>query len=150
MHCGAAVFGKLTLKTPAGRANRGSRYTEPYYNNDYFPPAELPEAGVLAAFLCDLVDVVLDFALVVWCLAAVDEVDVAAGAADEESWANTEPERATPATSREAIASLRIMIMSLEIFDCHGPGRNPANAGGMAHQQCIELGIPELNSDKKS
>jgi len=54
----------LTLKTPAGRANRGYRYTEPYYKNDYFPPAVLLEAGaeLLAAFLCDLVDV-LDFAL---------------------------------------------------------------------------------------
>jgi hypothetical protein len=61
-------------------------------------------------------------------------VDDDAGAAEEEGadWANTEPEMATPATSREAIASLRIMIMSLEIFDCHGPGRNPANSGGMA------------------
>jgi len=52
------------LKTPAGKANRGSRYTEPSYN-DYFP-AVLLEAGVLlAAFLCDLwlVDDVLDFAL---------------------------------------------------------------------------------------
>jgi hypothetical protein len=49
-------------------------------------------------------------------LAGADELDAAAGAAAEESWANTEPERATPATSREAIASLRIMIMSLEIF----------------------------------
>jgi hypothetical protein len=64
-------------------------------------------------------------------LAGADEVDEEAGAAEEESWANTEPERATPATSREAIASLRIMIMSLEIFDCHGPGRNPAHAGGV-------------------
>ncbi len=64
MHCCVAVFGTLTLKTPAGRANRGYRYTEPYYKNDYFPPAVLLEAGaeLLAAFLCDLVDV-LDFAL---------------------------------------------------------------------------------------
>ncbi len=67
MHRSTAVFDELTLKTPAGRANRGSRYTEPYYNNDYFPPAVLLEAGavLLAAFLCDLwlVDDVPDFAL---------------------------------------------------------------------------------------
>ena len=34
-----------------------------------------------------------------------------AGAA---AWANTEPESATPATSREAIRTLRIMMSSLE------------------------------------
>jgi hypothetical protein len=71
-----------------------------------------------------------DLALV-WCF--VVDVDDDAGAAEEEAadCANTEPERATPATSREAIANLRIMIMSLEIFDCHGPGRNPAYSGGV-------------------
>jgi hypothetical protein len=85
--------------------------------NDYFaPPAELLEAGVLD-FLCDDLWLVEDEDLVddLWCF-VVDVDD--AGAAEEEAadWANTEPERATPATSREAIANLRIMIMSLEIF----------------------------------
>ncbi|GLQ96033.1 hypothetical protein GCM10007863_04510 [Dyella mobilis] len=47
--------------------------------------------------------------------------EAAAGAAEDVSWANTEPERATPATSREAIASLRIMIMSLEILIATDP-----------------------------
>lgn len=41
-----------TLKTPAGRANRGSRYTEPYCSNDYFP-AEPLEAGALLFLVCD-------------------------------------------------------------------------------------------------
>ncbi|GFZ95838.1 hypothetical protein GCM10011408_15130 [Dyella caseinilytica] len=120
-----------TLKTPAGSANRGSRYTEPFYN-DYFPAVLLEAGSLLAAFfvLCVFLVPVVDFALCA-CLAGADEVDEEAGAAAEVSWANTEPERATPATSREAIASLRIMIMSLEIFDCHGPGRNPAYAGGV-------------------
>lgn len=56
-----------------------------------------------------------------WCLVVVvADVDADAGAADV-SWASTEPERATPATSREAIASLRIMIMSLEILIATDP-----------------------------
>jgi hypothetical protein len=78
------------------------------------PPAVPLEAGsLLAAFLCDLW--VVDDDLALWCL--VVDVEDDAGAAEEEAadWAKTEPERATPATSREAIASLRIMIMSLEI-----------------------------------
>jgi hypothetical protein len=85
----------------------------------------LAEAGsvLAAAFLCDFLWLVEDDFL--WCLVVVgvDVLDAAAGAAAAGaagagaiwSWASTEPERATPATSREAIASLRIMIMSLEI-----------------------------------
>ena len=90
----------------------------------------LLEAGALLDFLWDLW--LVDDEDLALCLAVDEEDD--AGAAEEEAvdWAKTEPERATPATSREAIASLRIMIMSLEIFDCHGPGRNPATSGGMA------------------
>jgi hypothetical protein len=80
------------------------------------PPAVPLEAGsLLAAFLWDDLWVVdeEDDDLALWCLVVDDD----AGAAEEEAadWAKTEPERATPATSREAIASLRIMIMSLEI-----------------------------------
>lgn len=81
MHRGPAIFGSLirtnrvnteknggrwhgalsALKTPAGKANRGSRYTEPSYK-DYFP-AVLLEAGAVL-FLCDLcVVLVPDFAL---------------------------------------------------------------------------------------
>jgi hypothetical protein len=76
----------------------------------------LLEAGAVLLFLCDLwVVEEPDFLCEDECLEA--ELEEEAGAAvDDWSWANTEPERATPATSREAIASLRIMIMSLEIF----------------------------------
>jgi hypothetical protein len=81
-------------------------------------PAVLLEAGsVLLDFLVLCVLWVEDL----WCLVVVvADVDADAGAADV-SWASTEPERATPATSREAIASLRIMIMSLEILVATDP-----------------------------
>lgn len=47
-----------------------------------------------------------------WVLA---ELDAVAGVEElAAAWANTEPERATPATSKEAIASLRIMMSTLE------------------------------------
>jgi hypothetical protein len=98
--------------------------------SDYLPAVLLEAGALLLAFLWDLW--LVDDEDLALCLAVDEEDD--AGAAEEEAadWAKTEPERATPATSREAIASLRIMIMSLEIFDCHGPGRNPATSGGMA------------------
>lgn len=38
------------------------------------------------------------------------------------SWAGSEPERATPATSREVIASLRIIMDEPRVWGCHGPG----------------------------
>jgi hypothetical protein len=138
-------------KTPAWEPGF-SRYTEPYCNDYFAPPAVLLEAGVLD-FLWDdfLVDVEEDDEdlAALWCFAVVDDD----GAAEEEAadWAKTEPERATPATSREAIASLRIMIMSLEIFDCHGPGRNPANSGGVAvaTMHGSRHTATERNSEKK-
>jgi hypothetical protein len=139
-------------KTPAWKPGF-SRYTEPYCNDYFAPPAVLLEAGVLLDFLWDfLVDVEEDDEdlAALWCF-AVDVDD--AGAAEEEAadWAKTEPERATPATSREAIASLRIMIMSLEIFECHGPGRNPANSGGVtvATMHGSRHTATEQNSEKK-
>lgn len=75
---------------------------------DYLPAVLLEAGSVLLDFF------LVCFLWVVECLVVVADVDADAGAADV-SWASTEPERATPATSREAIASLRIMIMSLEI-----------------------------------
>jgi len=49
-------------------------------------------------------------------------LEAAAGAEPAAAWANTEPERATPATSKEAIASLRIMMLSLEIIIANPAG----------------------------
>src|SRR5512146_1536863 len=51
---------------------------------------------------------------------------VEAAACGAAVWASTEPESATPATSREAIRSLRIMMSSLGRLRYREPGRNPA------------------------
>jgi hypothetical protein len=84
-------------------------------------------------------------------LSALDVVlDAAVGAAAEAgaaglclAWASTEPERATPAASREAITSLRIMIHWSRVF-LSGPGpgmickherHGPATMHGYRHTE---------------
>jgi hypothetical protein len=100
---------------------------------------------VLCDFLVDDFLCVVDLAAAgavesVVVLAAVSAWEAEAGAV----WASTEPERATPATSREAIASLRIMIMSLE-NDLPRTRPEPGNSGGVTAPQCLGVGILELN-----
>ncbi|HTV85754.1 MAG TPA: hypothetical protein VME63_10120 [Dyella sp.] len=113
---------------------------------DYLPAVPL-EAGALLVFLWDLW-LVEDEDLDLWCLAVVEEDDDAEdGAVD---WAKTEPDRATPATSREAIASLRIMIMSLEILIATDPAGTRQPRAAWRYQQCLGFGIPELNGEKNS
>lgn len=65
--------------------------------------------------------VVLLRALCVFVVCALD-VDADVGAELAAACASTEPGRATPATSREAIASLRIVVLDLE-YQYREPGR---------------------------
>jgi hypothetical protein len=67
-----------------------------------------------------------------------------AGAWGAAAWASAEPERATPAVNREAIANLRIMMSEPRTWTPR-TRPEPGNSGGATPRQLQSAIVPALN-----